>query len=75
MMLYMFTKTENISKGFQSYLEDTVRILKFSKGHISVNSIGGVMVLNLFTSTDSILYLYQIKSKYLRGFQSYVPEK
>ena len=51
-----------------------VCILKFSKGHNSVNSVGGVMVLVLSTSPDSVLYLYQVLSKYLIGFQSYGPE-
>ena len=32
------------------------------------------MVLDLFTSPDSVLYLYQVLSKYLIGFQSYGPE-
>ena len=49
-----------------------VCILKFSKGH--VNSVGGVMVLVLSISSDSVLYIYQVLSKYLKGFQSYGPE-
>ena len=48
-----------------------VCILKFSKGHNSVNNVGGVMALVLFTLSDSVLYLYQVLSKYLIGFQSY----
>ena len=32
-----------------------VCILRFSMGHNSVNSVGGVMVLVLFTLSDSIL--------------------
>ena len=51
-----------------------VCILNFSKGHNSVNSVGGVMVLVLFTLPDSVLYLYQVLSKYLIGYQSYGPE-
>ena len=46
-----------------------VCILKFSKGHNSVNSVGGVMVLVLSTLSDSVLYLYQVLSKYLTGFR------
>ena len=42
-----------------------------SKGHNSVNSVGGVMLLVLSTLSDSVLYLYQVFSKYLIGFQSY----
>ena len=53
-----------------------VCILKFSKGHNSVDSVGGVMVLVLYTSSsDGVLYLYQVMSKYLIGFQSYGPEQ
>ena len=48
-----------------------VCILKFSKGHNSVNSVGGVMVLVLSKLSDSVLYLHQVLSKYLTGFQSY----
>ena len=49
--------------------------LKFSKGHNFVNIVGGVMVLVLSTLSDSILYLYQVLSKYLIGFQSYKLEQ
>ena len=41
-----------------------VCILKFSKGHNSVKSVGV-----LATSPDSALYLYQVLSKYLRGIR------
>ena len=37
----------------------TPRWLQFTKGHNSVNSIDGVMLLNLYTSSDDALYLYQ----------------
>ena len=33
------------------------------------------MVLNLSTLSDSVLYLYQGLSKYLKGFQSHGPEQ
>ena len=33
------------------------------------------MVLVLSTSSDSVLYLHQVLSKYLIRFQSYVPEQ
>ena len=49
-------------------------ILKFSKEHNFVNSVGGVMVLVLLTLSDNGLYLYQILSKYRIGFQGYGPE-
>ena len=37
-------------------------ILKFAKGHNSVKSIGGVMVLGLSTSSDNALYWYRSAS-------------
>ena len=33
------------------------------------------MVLVQSTSSDSVLYLYEVLSKYLIGFQSYGPEQ
>ena len=57
-VLYICTKfQEKYLKGFQSYQEDAVCILKFSKGHTSVNSVGGVMALVLSTLSDGVLYL------------------
>ena len=41
-----------------------VCILKFSKGHNSVNSVGGVMVLVLSKLSDSVLYLYQVSHSF-----------
>ena len=48
---------------------------EISKEHNYVNSVGGVMVLVLSTLSDSVLYLYQVLSKYLIGFQSNRPEQ
>ena len=71
-MLYICTKfQEKYPKGFQSYQDDAVCIMKFSKGLNSVNSFGGVMVLILSTLSDGVLYLYQVLSKFLIGYQSY----
>ena len=44
---------------------------KFTKGHNSAKSLDGVMVFNLYTSSDDALYLYQVSRKYLKGFYSY----
>ena len=64
MMLYSCTKFQNkYLKGFQSYQEDAVCILKFSKEHNCVNSVDGVMALVLTILSDSVLYLYQVLSK------------
>ena len=70
MLLYSYQVSRKYLKGFQSYREDAVCIMKFSKGHNSVNSVDGVMTLALSTLSDDALYLYQVLSKYLIGFQS-----
>ena len=44
---------------------------QFTKEHNSVKTENGVMVLNLCTSSDDALYLYQLSREYLKGFQSY----
>ena len=69
--LYLYQVSRKYLKRFQSYWEDVVCILKFSKGHNSVNSVGGVIVLILSKLSDSVLHLYQVLSKYLIGFLSY----
>ena len=43
--------------------------LQFTKGHNSIKTVNGVMVLNLCISSDDTLYLYQVSRKYLKGFQ------
>ena len=58
--LYLYQVSRKYLKGFQSYQEDAVCILKFSKLQNSVNSVGGVMVFVLSTLSDSVLYLYQV---------------
>ena len=52
-----------------------VCLLKFAKGHNSVNNKGGVMVLVPSALSDNVLYLYQALPKYPIGFQSYGPEQ
>ena len=44
-------------------------ILKFTKAHNSIKSVGEVKALILCTSSDDALYLYQVLPKYLKGFQ------
>ena len=44
---------------------------QFTKGHYSVKTVDGVMVLYLCKSPDDSLYLYQVSRKYLKEFQSY----
>ena len=43
----------------------------FTKGHISLKTVDGVMVLNLYTMSDSAFYLYHVSRKYLKAFHSY----
>ena len=78
--LYICIKfQENISKGFTQRGSDLLRqcglYTKIFKGHNSVNSGGDVMVLVQSTLSDSFLYLFQVLSKYLIGFQSYGPKQ
>ena len=61
--LYLYQVSRKYLEGFQSYQEDAVCILKFSKGHNSVNSVDGVMSLVQSTLSDGVLYLYQVLSK------------
>ena len=55
--LYLYRVSRKYLKGFQTYQEDAVCILKFSKGHNSVNSVGEVIAFVLSTLSDSVLYL------------------
>ena len=76
MMLNICTKfKKNISKGVRVIERLRFVYWKFSNGHNSVHSVGGVMIFILSTSSDSVLYLYQVLSKYLIGFLSYGPEQ
>ena len=61
--LYLYQVSRKYPRGFQSYQEDAVCILKFSKGHNSLNSVGGVMTLFLSTLSHGVLYLYKVLSK------------
>ena len=38
---------------------DTIFIAKISKGHDSIQNVGGVMILFLSTSSDGGLYCYK----------------
>ena len=58
--LYLYQISKTYLKGFQNYREDAVCIPKFSKGHNSVNMVGGVMARILSTLSDGVLYLYQV---------------
>ena len=53
--LYFYKVSRKYLKGFQTYQGHSVCILKFSKGHNSVNSVGEVMTLVLSTLSDGVL--------------------
>ena len=57
--LYLYQVSRKYLEGFQSYRENAVCILKFSKEH-------NYFVLS--TLPDGVLYLYQVLSKYLIAF-------
>ena len=44
---------------------------QFTKGHNSVKTVDGVMVLNFCILSNDAFYLYQVSRKYLKGLQSY----
>ena len=46
----------------------TLGWLQFTKGHNSVKTVDGVIVLNLHASFNDALYLYHVLRKYLKGF-------
>ena len=45
--------------------------LQFTKGHNSVKTVDGVMLLNLYILSDDALYFYQVSRKYLKGLHTY----
>ena len=64
--LFICTKFQRVSvllRGCGLYTE-------FIQGHNSVKCVGGVMVLVLSTLPANVLFLYQVFTKYLIGFQS-----
>ena len=72
--LYFYQALWNYLERYQSYREDTVSILKISKGNNSAKNVGGVTLVNLCTSSDHGLYLYQVSWNYLKRYQSYGPD-
>ena len=61
MMLYICIKFhENILKGVRVIEGLIFSFSGFSKGHSSVKNVDGVMVLDLFISSDHALYLHKV---------------
>ena len=63
--------SQRVSELETQTAESTQGGSQFTKGHNFVKTVNGGMVLNLCTSTDDVLYLYQVSRKYLKGLQSY----
>ena len=72
--LYFYQVLWNYLERYQSYRADTISIPKISKGNNSAKKVGGVTVVNLCTSSDHGLYLYQVSWNYLKRYQSYGPD-
>ena len=73
-MLYILAKLcEYISKVSLSYRHKQKGrrwVVGIYKGHNSIITVDGVIVVNLYTLSDDALYLYQVSIKYLTGFHS-----
>ena len=48
-----------------------ISVLKITKGNNSAKNVGGVIVVNLCTSSGHALYFYQVLWHYLKRYQSY----
>ena len=58
--LYFYQVLCNYLERYQSYRADMISILKLSKGNNSAKNVGGVIVVNLCTSSGHALYFYQV---------------
>ena len=58
--LYFYQVSWNNLKRYQSYRANTISILKITKGNNSAKTVGGVIVVNLLTSSGHALYFYQV---------------
>ena len=58
--MYATKFCEIISNGIKVIRVDTISILKITKGNNSANSVDGVTVFNLCTSSGHALYFYQV---------------
>ena len=72
--LYFYQVLWNYLERYQSYRADTISIPKLSKGNNSAKNVGGVTVVELCTSSDRALHLYQVSWNYLERYQSYGPD-
>ena len=60
-----------ICTRFQSYLADTISLLKFSKGHNSVKNVDGVTILSrvLRILSDDVLICTKFRENASKGFR------
>ena len=72
--LYFYQVLWNYLERYQSYRADTISIPKISKGNNTAKNVVGVTVVNLCTSSDHALHLYQVSWNYLKRYQSYGPD-
>ena len=63
--------SQRVSELQTQTVGSTLGWLQFTKEHNSVKTVDGVIELNLCTSSNDALYLYQVSSKYLKGFKRY----
>ena len=63
--------SQRVSELQSQTVGSTLEWSQFTKGHNSVKTVDGVMVLNLCTLSDNALSSYQVSRKYLKGFQRY----
>ena len=69
--LYFYQVLRHYLKRYQCYREDTISILKITKGNNSAKNVGWVNVVHLCTSSGHALYFYQVLWNYLQRYQSY----
>ena len=58
--LYFYEKLRNYLELFQSYRADTNSIRKITKGNNYAKNVGGMIIVNLCTSSGHALYFYQV---------------
>ena len=58
--LYFYQVLRHYLKQYQCYREDTISILKITKGNNSAKNVGGVNVVHLCMSSGHALYFYQV---------------
>ena len=58
--LYFYQVLCNNLERYQNYRDDTISILKITKGNNSAKNVGGVTVVNLCTLSGHGTYFYQV---------------